>query len=176
MKTNKSLYVGGIIKDSTVDGPGLRHVIFLSGCSWEPKCDGCHNKHLWVPKSGVKMSLDELIYEIDDYMTGDVGLTISGGEPLDQALNLCAFLQHIKHKRFLRTRFEYDVPASDILLYTRHTFDNIQVQYPSILDVSDIIVDGPYLCHLPAARWRGSINQNIWQKEICTGRWHLTNI
>jgi organic radical activating enzyme len=176
MEANSYLYVGGIVKDSTVDGPGLRHVIFLSGCSWDPKCDGCQNTTLWSQESGVKMTLDALIEEVDDYLSGDVGLTISGGEPLDQAVNLYAFLQYIKHKRFLRTRFYLDIPASDVMLYTRHKFEDIQVQYPSILSVSDIIVDGPYLCHLPSARWRGSENQNIWQKENCTYTWHLTNI
>ncbi len=68
----------------TVDGPGIRMVIFLSGCPM--RCLYCHNPDTWNPKNGTAASADELLAQFEKarpfYSKG--GITVSGGEPLMQ--------------------------------------------------------------------------------------------
>lgn len=68
----------------TVDGPGIRMVVFLSGCPM--RCLYCHNPDTWNPKGGTLTSVDELLAQYDKmkhfYTKG--GITVSGGEPLMQ--------------------------------------------------------------------------------------------
>lgn len=70
----------------TVDGPGIRFVIFMQGCTL--KCKYCHNRDTWNTKAGTKISTDELIKQILNYKTyidnSGGGVTVSGGEPLLQ--------------------------------------------------------------------------------------------
>src|SRR5512135_2528232 len=68
-----------------VDGPGLRHVVFLSGC--QMRCQYCHNPESWQAGHGARVSASEVLSKIEGlahfYRKG--GLTLSGGEPLMQA-------------------------------------------------------------------------------------------
>lgn len=68
----------------TVDGPGIRMVIFLSGCPM--RCLYCHNPDTWDPKGGNAITTDELIgqYEHARHFYKKGGITVSGGEPLMQ--------------------------------------------------------------------------------------------
>jgi pyruvate formate lyase activating enzyme len=71
---------------STVDGPGVRVMLFMSGCFL--RCQYCHNPDTWKMKDGTKIELSHAIRRLGDFapalraMGG--GLTISGGEPLVQ--------------------------------------------------------------------------------------------
>lgn len=70
----------------TVDGPGIRYVIFLSGCHL--RCKYCQNRDTWDIRSGHIMEVDELVSTIsryENYIKPSGGVTISGGEPLLQA-------------------------------------------------------------------------------------------
>ena len=68
----------------TVDGPGIRMVIFLSGCPM--RCLYCHNPDTWDPKGGTPMTAEEILDQYEQarpfYKKG--GITVSGGEPLMQ--------------------------------------------------------------------------------------------
>ena len=68
----------------TVDGPGIRMVIFLSGCPM--RCLYCHNPDTWDPKGGSPMTAEEILDQYEQarpfYKKG--GITVSGGEPLMQ--------------------------------------------------------------------------------------------
>lgn len=71
---------------STVDGPGVRVMLFMSGCFL--RCQFCHNPDTWKLKDGTRIELSHAIRRLRDFapalraMGG--GLTISGGEPLVQ--------------------------------------------------------------------------------------------
>lgn len=70
----------------TLDGPGIRYVIFLKGCPL--RCKYCHNPDSWDMSTGYEMSVDEIITEAKKYeryfkFSGG-GITISGGDPLMQ--------------------------------------------------------------------------------------------
>src|SRR3954465_10451827 len=72
---------------STVDGPGIRITLFLSGCLLQ--CQYCHNPDTWKLKHGTKLTLERVVTRLGHFapalraMGG--GLTISGGEVLVQA-------------------------------------------------------------------------------------------
>ena len=69
----------------SVDGPGVRYVIFLKGCNL--RCRYCHNADTWNPETDNLKTADELIesaLRYRDYWGEDGGITVSGGEPLLQ--------------------------------------------------------------------------------------------
>ncbi len=78
-------YVHSIETCGTLDGPGIRYVIFLQGCPL--RCKFCHNPDTWQLYSGKKYSVDELMDDILKYRSfiKRGGMTLSGGEPLLQA-------------------------------------------------------------------------------------------
>ena len=68
----------------TVDGPGVRFVVFFQGCPM--RCAYCHNPDTWQLQDGQEMSADEIIRRLERnrsfYKTG--GITATGGEPMLQ--------------------------------------------------------------------------------------------
>ena len=71
----------------TLDGPGVRFVVFLQGCPLRCKC--CHNPDTWSFDGGREYTAEELIRRIvrfREYFGADGGVTVSGGEPLLQAV------------------------------------------------------------------------------------------
>lgn len=68
----------------TVDGPGIRFVVFLQGCPM--RCQYCHNPDTWKPCTGEKRTVESLLEEYDglkEFLKSG-GLTVTGGEPLMQ--------------------------------------------------------------------------------------------
>jgi pyruvate formate lyase activating enzyme len=70
----------------TVDGPGIRYVIFTQGCLL--RCQFCHNADTWEVGTGKQMSVSEIIDDLKSYLpfieASGGGITVSGGEPLLQ--------------------------------------------------------------------------------------------
>ncbi|NLK21767.1 MAG: pyruvate formate lyase-activating protein [Epulopiscium sp.] len=70
----------------TVDGPGIRYVVFTQGCPL--RCQYCHNPDTWDTTHGKKVDVDELIKDIEKYRSymkfSGGGVTLTGGEPLMQ--------------------------------------------------------------------------------------------
>ncbi len=86
----------------TVDGPGVRLVVFFQGCPM--RCLYCHNPDSWKINGGTKMTADEIIEEYEKnrvfYKTG--GITITGGEPLLQ-LEFATELLKKAHEKGIHT-------------------------------------------------------------------------
>ncbi len=84
----------------TVDGPGIRYVIFSQGCPL--RCQYCHNPDTWKAEEGEAMDSNELVKEIVKYKpymkSSKGGLTISGGEPLLQAAFVSEIFKKVKAK------------------------------------------------------------------------------
>ena len=82
----------------TVDGPGLRYVVFLQGCPL--RCQYCHNPDTWQKNSGTSYSVDEIFNDIKKYKSylsfSGGGFTASGGEPLLQPDFLLELLKKLK--------------------------------------------------------------------------------
>lgn len=87
MEEKKELkgYVHSLESFGSVDGPGVRYVIFLTGCAM--RCQFCHNPDTWDMSKGTPYTADELVKTALRYQTywGEQGgITVSGGEPLLQ--------------------------------------------------------------------------------------------
>lgn len=81
----------------TVDGPGIRFVLFLQGCNL--KCKYCQNRDTWDVHSGEFKSLDEIFQKIlryKNYIYKNGGVTVSGGEPLIQFEFLIELFKKLK--------------------------------------------------------------------------------
>ncbi len=80
-----------------VDGPGVRFVIFMQGCSL--KCKYCQNRDTWDIHGGNEYSVDEILEKIlryKNYFMPNGGVTVSGGEPLLQAKFLIELFTKLK--------------------------------------------------------------------------------
>ena len=80
-----------------VDGPGVRFVVFMQGCSL--KCKYCQNRDTWDLHGGTTYSVEELIEKIlryKNYIIPNGGVTISGGEPLLQTKFLIELFTELK--------------------------------------------------------------------------------
>lgn len=92
-------YVHSLESFGSVDGPGVRYLIFLSGCAM--RCQFCHNPDTWEKKAGMAYSADELLEKAWKYHTywGDKGgITVSGGEPMLQMDFLLELFQKAKER------------------------------------------------------------------------------
>lgn len=87
----------------TVDGPGVRYVVFLSGCPLRCKC--CHNPDTWDIGGGREYTAEEIVKKAErfrDYFGERGGITLSGGEPLCQA-RLCKEIFLLCRERGINT-------------------------------------------------------------------------
>ena len=82
----------------TVDGPGIRFVLFLQGCHL--KCKYCHNRDTWDINGGENKSLDDILAKIKKYKNYIIqsggGVTVTGGEPLLQVVFLNELFKQLK--------------------------------------------------------------------------------
>lgn len=84
----------------TVDGPGIRYVVFMQGCHL--KCKYCHNRDTWNYAGGTEYTTDAIISKIERcklYINAsNGGVTVSGGEPLLQAKFLIELFKKLKQQ------------------------------------------------------------------------------
>lgn len=155
---------GGIIKNDTANGEGLRTSLFVSGCNI--KCPGCHNKELQDFNYGREFTdedLDKLLESVNDEY--HAGISILGGEPLDP--NNSPTVAKIVSK--FREKYGW---SKSIWVYTGYTYEYLlndeRVSVSCILKNIDTLVDGPFIekerdVSLP---FRGSANQEIIHPNI----------
>lgn len=108
---------------STLDGPGIRYVIFLQGCPL--RCKYCHNRDTRDPKFGQVYTVDEIVEKIlhyKEYMGENGGVTVSGGEPLLQLDFVIQLFKRLKEHNIhtaLDTSGFIDIEQlKDLLTYT----------------------------------------------------------
>ena len=146
------LTIAGVIKESIVDGPGIRYTVFTQGCPHH--CPGCHNPQTWAFEGGQKTTPQELFadFQKDPILKG---VTFSGGEPFCQAAE-CAALARIARERGL-----------NVWAYTGYTYERLLAgEVPdalALLEQVDVLVDGPFVEAEKsyAALFRGSTNQRL---------------
>ena len=83
----------------SVDGPGVRFVVFLQGCAL--RCKYCHNPETWNAEGGTEWSPEKLfqhVWRYRNYWGKKGGITVSGGEPLRQMDFLTKFFQLARAK------------------------------------------------------------------------------
>lgn len=137
----------------TTLGPGRRIGIWLQGCSIG--CPGCVARDTWDRSAGTSVTVEELLrrsLRLAD--SGTTGITISGGEPFEQPDGLIQFLQKIRRSE----------PGQhlDILCYSGYAYRTLQARWPSVLELLDAVIPGPFIEDLPRGKvWRGSRNQPL---------------
>ena len=145
------IQIAGIMKESIVDGPGIRLVIFTQGCPHH--CRGCHNPKTWNLTGGITMDTNDF----EKYLTNPLltGITLSGGEPFIQQ-DACIKLADAAHGRGLT-----------VWCYTGYIFEQIKNvrNYAGgrLIDHVDVLVDGKFEQDKKSLNllFRGSSNQRI---------------
>ncbi|TCO68821.1 anaerobic ribonucleoside-triphosphate reductase activating protein [Marinisporobacter balticus] len=145
-----------ITKESIVDGPGFRAVIWTQGC--KHNCRGCHNPSTHDLNGGFLIDIATIEEEL---MTLKLhkGVTFSGGEPFEQPLE-CIEIAKITKQLGL-----------NIWCYTGYTFEELcnengkryKKGWKEFLSYIDVLVDGPFILEKKSLllRFRGSENQRI---------------
>lgn len=86
----------------TVDGPGIRFVVFMQGCNF--RCKFCHNPDTWFKDAGREHTEDEIIDLVEKYRVyyekSGGGITVSGGEPLLQIEFVTELFRKAKERGF----------------------------------------------------------------------------
>mgnify|MGYP000213907968 CR=1 FL=1 len=91
-------YVHSLESFGSVDGPGVRFVVFLQGCAL--RCKYCHNPETWAEggEAWTAEALFQRVYRYRNYWGKKGGITVSGGEPLRQMEFLTAFFELARSK------------------------------------------------------------------------------
>ena len=153
----------------TVDGPGLRFVLFLQGCSL--KCKYCHNRDTWDMRSGKYQSLDEILEKIlryKNYICRNGGVTVTGGEPLLQYKFLIELFTKLK-KHNIHTCID----TSGMVALTEDMKKLIDLTDLFLLDIKHI---DPKKCkelvgvsnekELAFAKYLSDNNKPIWIRQV----------
>jgi len=147
------LKIHKILHNTPVEGPGLRSTIWLQGCSI--KCHGCFNKQAQGTRGGLKIHYKKLAHELAENIKLNNGLTVAGGEPLDQCHSLTEMLRYLISIR----------PDINIILYSGYEFSEILKSKSKLncVCLSDILIAGPFVKSLSPdkRKWIGSSNQEI---------------
>lgn len=144
--------IAGLVKDSIVDGPGLRFTIFTQGCPHH--CKGCHNPKTHDFKGGKLVTSEYILKEIASDR-GATGITLSGGEPFCQAKVLAPLAKQLK-------QMGYEVAS-----YSGWTFEELnsgKIPFAKeLLENIDILIDGKFILEQRSLElsFRGSKNQRI---------------
>lgn len=143
-----------ITMTSSVDGEGIRTVVWFQGCSHQ--CKGCHNQQTWDKTQGVETHPTTVAAELNAWTEKNkldgIQLTLSGGEPFDQVADALELVRQLKPK--------------SLWIYTGYTIQELLARKcdttNQLLETADILVDGRYEEDIPPTQaFVGSGNQRI---------------
>jgi len=105
LRTGELGFVHSFTTGSAVDGPGIRVVVWLTGCQF--RCVFCHNPDTWKLNNGIPVPLSRAVEQVRKYRHGlqtmKGGLTVSGGEPLLQDRFLVKLFTAVKQTKIHTT-------------------------------------------------------------------------
>lgn len=163
----------------SVDGPGLRYILFLKGCRL--RCAFCHNADTWDLNSGDQRSADQILDHAERYRSywgSEGGITVSGGEPLLQIDFLIELFKKAKQRNintcidtagepFTKegewfTKFEELMHYTDILLVDiKHIDRNRHIR----------LTGKPNDNILEMFQYLNTINKPIWIRQVLVPGW-----
>ena len=161
-----TIRLAGIVRESIVDGPGIRFTVFCQGCPHG--CPGCHNPESYDFGGGKDCSIDRLLEEIDkDPLLA--GVTFSGGEPFCQPEGFLELAKGVKERGLNITSFSG---------YTYEQLADMAAENDAVkklLDMTDILVDGPYIKAQRdlTLQFRGSSNQRVIDMNRTRAEGHI---
>jgi anaerobic ribonucleoside-triphosphate reductase activating protein len=158
------LRASGYYHNSLVEGPGRRSSLLVSGC--ELACRGCWVPFLHPAEAGALIPVDWLADALLDPAYERDGVSILGGEPMQQPEGVLALVRTLQARG-----------CPHILVYSGYTYERLRrtaEQRPAIgavLDEINVLIDGPYVEALAdrAGRWMGSRNQRVI--DLVATRW-----
>ena len=149
-----AIKIAGVIRESIVEGPGIRYVVFCQGCTHG--CPGCHNPVTHDFEGGYYCEIEKILKAVDENPLLD-GVTFSGGEPFCQP------------EAFLELAIKLKERNLNIVAYTGFTYEELlelgmkNSSIIKLLELTDLLIDGKFI---EAKRdltlqFRGSQNQRI---------------
>lgn len=147
---SKKVRIAGVVKESIVDGPGIRFVVFAQGCPHH--CDGCHNPATHDFNSGNLVAIETILDEMKKNPLLD-GITLSGGEPFEQPEAFCELARRSQELGY------------HVMAYTGYTYETLLAKKDQrrLLENTDLLVDGKFEMAQKSLmlKFRGSQNQRI---------------
>ena len=152
----RTLRIAGIVRESIVDGNGIRFTVFCQGCPHH--CPGCHNPQTHPFDGGSLVTIDRIAQEIGKNPLLQ-GVTFSGGEPFCQAGAFAGLAKMV-----------HDMPGNlDVTCYSGWTYEQLlekaekEPDVAALLQECDYLVDGPFILAERdlTLRFRGSKNQRF---------------
>lgn len=148
--------INSIIPRSVVDGPGVRCVLFVQGCTLA--CPGCQSKKLWPASGGYVTEVKDLAMTLATLSASiDGKVSLSGGEIFQQPAALAELVTELKA-----------LGVKHIIAYTGYKWEQLlDIYHPAypwmkeILERIDVLIDGPFIRELDSdfSVYRGSTNQ-----------------
>lgn len=181
MQSNKqnttpvSLRLAGVVRESIVDGPGLRFAIFCQGCPHN--CPKCHNQDTHDFSGGYDCDIQKIVNAIEENPLLS-GVTFSGGEPSHQPVAFLEIAKKVK-SRGLNIWMYSGYTLEELLSRANSTISDLdnmnenssqtseknkeQVALKGLLGLVDVLVDGKFINELKdlTLPFRGSRNQRI---------------
>lgn len=154
----------------TVDGPGIRFVLFMQGCLL--KCQYCHNPDTWSLTDGKEMIVDEVLAEIEPYLTyyrsSGGGLTVSGGEATLQAPFVTELFRQVKKRWNLHTTLDTNgYNEGDKIKDLLDVTDLVLLDLKHIDNEKHIkLTSKPNDRMLRMAEWLSSHHRNMWIRYV----------
>lgn len=154
----------------TVDGPGIRFVLFLQGCHL--KCKYCHNRDTWDINGGEEKTLEEIIEKIKNYKNyitiSGGGVTVTGGEPLLQVKFLIELFKKLK-----KENIHTCIDTSGMVNITDDIKELLQYTDLVLLDIKHIddekcknLVGVSNKKELEFARYLSDNNIKMWIRQV----------
>ena len=168
-------YVHSVESFGTVDGPGLRFIVFVQGCGL--RCAYCHNPDSWKMKEGKVTEVSEIVSELVKYKeffdASGGGITVSGGEPLLQIDFLIDLFKKAKEMGINTTldscgkpftfeepffsKFEELMQYTDLVLFDIKQIDN--QKHKELTGQSNDNI-------LEMAKYLSDINKPVWIRHV----------
>jgi len=147
-----TMRIFGLAKESIVDGPGIRYVVFAQGCPHN--CKGCHNEAALDFSGGQDYEIEKIVSEIDKNPLLS-GVTFSGGEPFSQPEAFLCLAAELKRKKI------------HIITYTGYEYEELAAlskkneAVRKLLEHTDVLIDGRFILEKRdlTLQFKGSPNQ-----------------
>ena len=134
VKLVMELWLNRILKETKTEGFGNRFCIWMQGCSIH--CSGCANQHMWPFNVGEKVQVECLVSDIVNTRSIE-GITLLGGEPLDQKEAVAQLVEAVKRQ------------GLSVILFTGYLYDDLKksrdICVQRILRNIDLMIDGPFI-------------------------------
>ncbi|OZB91225.1 pyruvate formate-lyase-activating protein [Paenibacillus sp. XY044] len=154
----------------TVDGPGIRFVLFMQGCALQ--CQFCHNPDTWDTKGGRQVTVEEILREIEPYVpyykSSGGGITVTGGEPTLQAPFVAQLFKACKERFGLHTALD-----SSGFCEPSHAGELMQYTDLVLLDLKQLnnekherLTSQPNDRILKFAAWLSAIGKPVWIRHV----------